>query len=79
MVPGAELLAKAQDTAKKIASKGPVAVAQCKRVIERGADLPLSAANELEAQAFSALFGSADQKEGMAAFLGKRKAAFTGR
>lgn len=78
VVPGAELLAKAQDTAKKIATKGPLAIAQCKRVIERGIDLPLSAANELEAQAFSALFGSSDQKEGMAAFTGKRKAVFTG-
>lgn len=78
VVPGAELLAKANDTAKKIALKGPVAIAQCKRVIERGADLSLPAANELEAQAFSSLFGSLDQKEGMAAFVGKRKAAFTG-
>jgi enoyl-CoA hydratase len=79
IVPHAELLAKVKDVAKTIASKGPLAIAQCKRVILRGADVPLSVANELEAQAFSALFGTADQVEGMAAFLAKRPAAFTGR
>ena len=35
----------------------------------RGEDVPLPAANELEATAFASLFGSADQREGMAAFL----------
>ena len=36
-------------------------------------------ANELERQAFGVLFGSADQKEGMKAFLEKRPAGFTGK
>lgn len=75
--PAAELLGKVRDVAKKIESKGPLAVAQCKRLIYRGEGVPLSVANELEAQAFSALFGSNDQKEGMAAFVEKRKASFT--
>jgi enoyl-CoA hydratase len=78
VVPHAELMTKARATAEKIASKGPLAIAQCKRVIQRGADVPLAVANELEAQAFAGLFGSADQKEGMTAFLEKRKATFTG-
>ena len=43
-----------------------------------GADLPLSHANALEVEAFAGLFATADQKEGMAAFLGKRKANFVG-
>jgi enoyl-CoA hydratase len=77
--PAAELLPKAKELAKKIADKGPLAISAAKRVILRGADLELSAAHELEAQAFGVLFGSADQKEGMAAFLGKRKANFSGR
>ncbi len=77
--PGAELLSKAHETAKKIASKGPLAIAQAKRVLFRGADVPLQIANELEVQAFASLFDSADQKEGMAAFLGKRAAAFSGK
>ncbi len=78
VVPGAELLAKVADVAKKIASKGPLAIAQCKRVILRGEDVALNVANELEAQAFAGLFGSHDQREGMGAFLEKRKAAFRG-
>jgi enoyl-CoA hydratase len=77
--PAAELLAKAKETAQKIAEKGPLAIAQCKRVMQRGSDVPLPVANELEAQAFAGLFGSSDQREGMKAFLEKRKVAFTGR
>jgi enoyl-CoA hydratase len=76
--PGEELLAKAKETAVKIASKGPLAIAACKRVIAEGADLPLRTANELEAQAFALLFGTADQREGMKAFLEKRAAKFSG-
>jgi enoyl-CoA hydratase len=79
VVPHAELLTKAKETAAKIAAKGPLAIAQCKRVIDRGADVALTVANELEVQAFSALFGSGDQREGMKAFLEKRKATFEGK
>jgi enoyl-CoA hydratase len=74
-----ELVGAAREAAKKIAGKGPLAVAQCKRVMLRGADLPLTTAHELEAQAFSALFGSQDQREGMKAFVEKRPARFEGR
>ena len=77
IVPGAELMAHAQKVATKIASKGPLAIAQAKVAMRRG-DALLPAANELEAQAFAMLFGTADQKEGMAAFLEKRAAAFKG-
>jgi enoyl-CoA hydratase len=79
VVPHAELLAKVKETAAKIASKGPLAIAQCKRAIYRGADVPLTVASELEAQAFAGLFGSSDQREGMSAFLEKRKVVFEGR
>lgn len=78
VVPAAELLAKVREVAKKIESKGPLAIAQAKRLVYRGEDVSLQVANELEAQAFSALFGSADQKEGMGAFVEKRKPSFTG-
>ncbi len=78
VLPGSELLAKAREVAATIAAKGPLAIAQCKRILLRGADLPLPTANELEAQAFGTLFGSEDQKEGMKAFLEKRKASFKG-
>jgi enoyl-CoA hydratase len=76
VLPADKLLAHAREVAQKVATRGPVAVAQAKRVIEAGADLPLKDANELERQAFALLFGTEDQKEGMKAFLEKRKAAF---
>jgi enoyl-CoA hydratase len=79
VVPHAELLPRVRELARKIASKAPLAVAAAKRVLARGADVPLATANELEATAFSALFGSADQREGTRAFLEKRGAKFEGR
>jgi enoyl-CoA hydratase len=39
----------------------------------------LTVANELEAQAFAMLFGTSDQREGMKAFVEKRKPEYTGR
>jgi enoyl-CoA hydratase len=78
VVPHAELLPKVKEVAAKIASKGRIAVAQCKRVMYSGADIPIDVANALELQAFAMLFGTADRKEGMSAFLEKRKAAFSG-
>jgi enoyl-CoA hydratase len=78
VVPGAALLEKVAEVATKIARKGPLAIAQCKRVILRGEDVSLGVANELEAQAFAGLFGSHDQREGMGAFLQKRPASFRG-
>ena len=79
VVPEAELLLRTRNTALKIASRGPLAVAAAKRVILRGEDAGLPAACELEAQAFATLFGSSDQQAGMRAFLEKRNAIFTGR
>ncbi|MHB8419613.1 MAG: enoyl-CoA hydratase/isomerase family protein [Myxococcales bacterium] len=79
ILPKDGLMAHCRAVAKKIASKGPLAVSQAKKVITVGAGLPLQAANALERQAFSALFGSEDQKEGTAAFLEKRAPHFKGR
>jgi len=77
--PAAELLLRARDTALKIASRGPLAVAAAKRVMLRGEGIDLTSANELEAQAFAALFGTEDQKAGMKAFVEKSKATFSGK
>jgi enoyl-CoA hydratase len=77
--PAAELLSRAQETAVKIASRGPLAVAAAKRIMLRGEALDLPAACELEAQAFAALFGTEDQRAGMRAFLEKQKARFLGK
>ena len=78
VVPAAELMTKVREVATKIATKGRLAVAQCKRVLYTGADIPLDVANALETQSFAMLFGTQDRAEGMKAFLDKRKAAFTG-
>ena len=66
-------------TAKLIVSKGPVAVAQAKRVIEDGYHKELTDALELEAEAFAKTFDTEDQKEGARAFLAKRPPQFLGR
>jgi enoyl-CoA hydratase len=79
LFPVDQLQAEVNKTAQLIAQKGPIAVAQAKRVISEGLDTSLAKGNELEVQAFGRCFGTADQKEGMAAFLEKRSAAFTGR
>jgi len=78
VVPHADLLPKVKEVAGKIASKGRIAVAQCKRVMYAGADTTLDIANAHEIQAFAMLFGTADRREGMKAFVEKRKPAFTG-
>jgi len=64
--------------AKKIASKGRVATRACKELINCGFDLPLNHALLLEAEAFCTCFASPDQREGMGAFLEKRKPDFKG-
>ncbi|EDM74440.1 3-hydroxybutyryl-CoA dehydratase [Plesiocystis pacifica SIR-1] len=60
-----------------VAKMGPLAVKEAKRVIHQGAELPLPAANQIEVEAFAALFDTQDQSEGMRAFLDKREAEFS--
>jgi enoyl-CoA hydratase len=79
VVPQADLIAHVRAIAEKIAQKAPLAVAASKRVMARGADADLVVANELEATAFSALFGSHDMREGTTAFVEKRAAKFLGK
>jgi enoyl-CoA hydratase len=78
VLPAAELLGFAKGQARKIASKGPVAVAIAKRLVREGADTDLRTANELERQAFAGIFATDDAREGMKAFVEKRAAAFKG-
>ncbi|MCD6582992.1 MAG: enoyl-CoA hydratase/isomerase family protein [Desulfuromusa sp.] len=71
------------DTAKKMAetiiSKGPYAVQLAKEAVRNGLELDLDRANQYEAELFGLCFTTADQKEGMQAFLEKRQAKFTGK
>jgi enoyl-CoA hydratase len=79
VLPQEKLLAHAVAQARKIASRGPVAVALAKRAVHMGQDADLGVANELERQAFSACFATEDAREGMRAFVEKRAAAWKGR
>jgi enoyl-CoA hydratase len=76
--PPGELLERARAAALRIAGNGPLAVAEAKRVIQEGWSLPLEDALALETRAFAGSFGTADQREGMAAFLARRPPAFRG-
>ncbi|MDR2001333.1 MAG: enoyl-CoA hydratase [Zoogloeaceae bacterium] len=70
---------RALELARTIAAMPPLAAAQIKEVLHAGQDASLDAALMLERKAFHLLFSSQDQKEGMAAFLEKRKPNYTGR
>jgi enoyl-CoA hydratase len=77
--PAEELMDAARAVALRIAANGPLAVAEAKRVIQQGWSLRLDEALALEGEAFAGLFATSDQREGMAAFLAKRPAAFQGK
>lgn len=74
-----ELIEHCRKVARKIATKAPLALAQAKRAINMGADADLKTGCALEKQSFALLFGTEDQKEGMRAFLEKRRPEFRGR
>jgi len=74
-----DLLPKAIELAARISIRGPLAVAAAKRAIDAGADETLAKATARESAMFAACFDTADQKEGMAAFLAKRPAQFSGK
>ena len=67
------LIEEAKKMAAKIMEVGPGAVRIAKTVINRGIDANLTTANSYEKEAFSILFSTDEAKEGMKAFLEKRK------
>ncbi|MBQ7702802.1 MAG: enoyl-CoA hydratase/isomerase family protein [Firmicutes bacterium] len=58
------------------AKNAPIAVANCKRAIDEGYQLDIDGGVRVENKYFGKCFATEDQKEGMAAFLGKRPAEF---
>jgi enoyl-CoA hydratase len=79
VVPADQLMAAAEEMARKIASRGPLAVRAAIEAVMVGSDMGFDEGQVLEATLFGLLASTEDMKEGMAAFLEKRAAAFTGK
>lgn len=73
-----EALARAGELAAAIAARAPVAVRQAKALVNASLDLPHTSHLAAERQAFSALFGTEDKREGLASFAEKRSPEWKG-
>lgn len=71
--PDDELMLQAEKLASRIASNAPIAVRMCKKSIDGGLETDISTGIKLEVSNFGVCFETQDQREGMAAFLEKRK------
>jgi enoyl-CoA hydratase len=78
VVPDAEVLPKALAIAEKIAKLAPIAVQFTKEAVLRGEDTSLEAGLSLERKMLWLLLGTDDKREGIGAFLEKRKPDFKG-
>jgi enoyl-CoA hydratase/carnithine racemase len=74
VVGAGESLAAAMKLANQVGEQSPVAVTACKELIQKGRTQPMAHALPLERELFVQLFDTQDQKEGVNAFLEKRKA-----
>ena len=79
VVPAAELLDEALKTAEAIAAMPPLAAVAVKEMVGAAFEIPLSQGIRFERRLFHGLFGTEDQKEGMAAFVDKRPGKWKGR
>lgn len=78
VLPAEELMPRTLETARLIARNGPLAVASAKEAVASGLNMTREDGIRYEASLFGLLFASQDQKEGMAAFVEKRRAIFRG-
>jgi enoyl-CoA hydratase len=76
VVPGPGLLPEARSLAVRMAAKSQVALRLCKEAVHHGLELDSARAARFEADLFALCFATADQKEGMRAFLEKRAPIF---
>lgn len=76
--PADRLMEETLKIAGTLASRGPAVLRSIKQVINRGMDVDLRSACALEAEAFGVSFAGLDAKEGVSAFLEKRKPKFKG-
>ena len=74
-----KLVDEAMAVAKKIAGQSPLAVMMNKEMAEAAYETTLTQGVKLERRLFHSLFAFEDQKEGMSAFIAKRKPSFTGK
>jgi enoyl-CoA hydratase len=79
VVPAADLLGEALKTAEAIAAMAPLAAIANKEMVNAAFEMPLAQGIRFERRLFHGLFGSEDQKEGMAAFVEKRPGNWTGK
>lgn len=74
-----DVVAACVEIGAQLAALGPIALRLCKRAVHENADASLPAAQAAERTLFGLCFATADQREGMAAFLEGRTPVFTGR
>lgn len=74
-----EMMNVTRAMAQKIMSRAPYAVQVCKAAVNEGLDIDLDSGVAYEAEVFGLCFATEDQKEGMAAFVEKRKPEFKGK
>jgi enoyl-CoA hydratase len=79
VVPLADLMTDTMKAADLIAARSQVAARMTKETVNRAFETTLAEGLRFERRLFSAMFATADQKEGMAAFAEKRKPAFRNR
>jgi enoyl-CoA hydratase/carnithine racemase len=79
LAPTGKALERALEIAREIAVMPPISVQQIKEIVHAGLNAPLETALMLERKAFQLQFATSDQKEGMRAFMEKRKPAFEGK
>jgi enoyl-CoA hydratase len=79
VVPPENLMSEARTLAQKMLSKSSVALSLAKKAINGGLEANLATGLDLEGECFALCFATEDQKEGMAAFMEKRKAQFKGK